>query len=51
MKDVCWLAVVGVLSWLLLVAFQRIAVVSHRVDMVIMIQQSQEIAIDALENN
>lgn len=50
MKELLFGAVVGLVcfcGYLL----NRIAVVSHRVDMVIMVQQSQDIRLDKLEGD
>lgn len=52
MKDIIVPIVCGILSVCLLWCLHRIAVVSHRVDMAIMVQQSQQGSINrAMERN
>ena len=49
MKDIVTPIVCGLLCWLMWACFDRVAVLASRVEMVIMVQQSQQLTINELE--
>ena len=49
MKDIVTPIVCGLLCWLMWVCFDRMAVLSNRLEMAIIVQQSQQITINELK--